>query len=458
MTTTNTWHARTTVRATPEHVIDTLTDPDACARWSPIAFSVDTSDSARLRPGTTTRVSGRLLGAHVRFHLHTLTADAGRLHLHARGPIDILVDYTLKPIGAGCALDALISIHPRTSRLGRLLARATGLLLATGTLDHAIQPSRLEAEIMRAAIPTAKADYPTKLVRMIEPFGPGSGPEVVATAVGRKLAELWGQPVTVENHPGAGSTAAPAMVATSPADGYTLLVHTNAHAYSAALVTNLPYDPLRDFVAVAALTTQSYVLVAGETTGLATVGALIAAARAKPGQLRFGSTGVGTGTHLGIEKFNLAAGINATHVPARGSDAIADTIANTIAGRTDYALSPIPTTLPHIRAGRLLPLGLSSARRSSALPDVPTVAEAGVPGFDFPIWYGIWAPGATPAGVVQTLAEDIARALSDPGVRASLAKHDGEPMSMTQPDFTRFVLRESESAARIIEAAGIKPQ
>jgi tripartite-type tricarboxylate transporter receptor subunit TctC len=153
------------------------------------------------------------------------------------------------------------------------------------------------------------------------------------------------------------------------------------------------------------------VLVAGKTTGLATVGALIAAARAKPGQLRFGSTGVGTGTHLGIEKFNLAAGINATHVPARGSDAIA----NTIAGRTDYALSPIPTTQPHVRAGRLLALGVSSARRSSALPDVPTVAEAGVPGFDFRIWYGIWAPGATPAGVVQTLAQDIARALSDPG-------------------------------------------
>ena len=223
-------------------------------------------------------------------------------------------------------------------------------------------------------------------------------------------------------------------------------------------LTNLPYDPVADFVPVAPLTTQSYVLVTGETTALATVSALIAAAKAKPGELRFGSTGVGTGTHLGIEKFNLAAGIDATHVPARGSDAIADTIVNTIAGRTDYALSPIPTTLPHIRTGRLLPLGVSSARRSSALPDVPTVAEAGVPGFDFPIWYGIWAPAATPAGVVQKLAEDIARALSDPAVRASLVKHGGEPMSMTQPDFTRFVLGESESAARIIEAAGIKPQ
>ena len=307
-------------------------------------------------------------------------------------------------------------------------------------------------------MPTSDADYPTQPVRLIEPFGRGSGPEVVATVVGRKLAELWGQPVTVENHPGAGGTAAPALVARSRADGYTLLVHTNAHAYSAALVRKLAYDPVTDFVPVAALTTQSYVLVAGETTGLATVGALIAAARVRPWRLRFGSTGVGTGTHLGIETFNLAAGIAATHVPARGSDAIADTIANTIAGRTDYALSPIPTTLPHIRAGRLLPLGVSGARRSSTLPDVPTVAEAGVPGFDFPIWYGIWAPRATPTRVVQTLAEDIARALSDPGVHASLVKHDGEPMSMTQPDFTRFVLRESERAARIIEAAGIKPQ
>ena len=321
-----------------------------------------------------------------------------------------------------------------------------------------VEPVLFEGETMRSTIPAAATDYPTKVVRMIEPFGAGSGPEVIATAVSRKLGELWGQPVTVENHPGAGSTAAPAMVAKSPPDGYTLLVHTNAHAYSAALVTNLPYDPLADFVPVAPLTTQSYVLVTGETTALATVSALIAAAKARPGGLRFGSTGVGTGTHLGIEKFNLAAGIDATHVPARGSDAIADIILNTIAGRTDYALSPIPTTLPHIRAGSLLPLGVSSARRSSALPDVPTVAEAGVPGFDFPIWYGIWAPAATPAGVVQKLAEDIARALSDPAVRASLAKHGGEPMSMTQPDFTRFVLGESESAARIIEAAGIKPQ
>src|SRR6266852_4021045 len=160
------------------------------------------------------------------------------------------------------------------------------------------------------------ADYPAKPVRIIEPFGAGGGPDIIARAISPKLTALWGQPVTVENHPGAGSTAAPAMVAESPADGYTLLVHTNAHAYSAALLTNLPYDPLIDFVPVAPLTTQSYVLVARETAAVTTLSALIAAAKAKPGELRFGSTGPGTGTHLGIEKFNLAAGINATHVPA----------------------------------------------------------------------------------------------------------------------------------------------
>ena len=345
--------------------------------------------------------------------------------------------------------DLQMLVELATAFVGRAAGQARNLQRRGRAV---VQPSLLEAETMRAAIPTAKGDYPTKLVRMIEPFGPGSGPQLIAAAVSRRLAELWGQPVTVENHPGAGSTAAPAMVATSPADGYTLLVHTNAHAYSAALVANLPYDPVADFVAVAALTTQSYVLVAGESAAVATVGELIAVAKAKPGELRFASTGVGTGTHLGVEKFNLAAGVNATHVPARGNDA------HTIAGRTDYALSPIPITLPHIRAGRLVPLGVSSGRRSTALPDVPTVAEAGVPGFDFPIWYGIWAPGATPARVVEKLAQDIARALADPAVRASLLKHGGEPMSMTQSDFTRFVRGESESAARIITAAGIKPQ
>jgi tripartite-type tricarboxylate transporter receptor subunit TctC len=305
---------------------------------------------------------------------------------------------------------------------------------------------------------TFAQDYPTKPVRMIEPFGAGGGPDLISRAVSPKLSELWGQPVTVENHPGAGSTAAPALVAKSPPDGYTLLVNTSAHAYSAALLKNLPYDPLKDFIPVAPLTSQPYVLVAGKLSGITTISELVAAAKAKPGQLRFGSSGLGTGTHLGVEKFNLEVGIKALHVPARQGDAIADTIANTVAGRTDYLLAPIELALPQIHDGKLIALGVSTARRSVLLPEVPTIAEAGVAEFDFPIWYGIWVPTGTPAGVVDRLAKDIQRVLAGPDLRDWVAKHGGEPMGMTQPEFAHFVLSESESAARIIKAAGIKPQ
>jgi tripartite-type tricarboxylate transporter receptor subunit TctC len=305
---------------------------------------------------------------------------------------------------------------------------------------------------------TFAEDYPSRPVRMIEPFGAGGGPDVIARAVSPKLSELWGQPVTVENHPGAGSTAAPALVAKSPADGYTLLVNTSAQAYSAVLVKNLPYDPLKDFIAVAPLTSQPYVLVAGKSSGITSVGELIAAAKAKPGDLKFGSTGIGTGTHLGLVKFNLQAGIEAVHVPPRPGDAITDVIANAVAGRTTYMMAPLQLALVDIRAGRLRALGVTTKKRSSLLPEVPTIAEAGVSGFDYPIWYGVWVPAGTPEGVVDKLAKDIARALATPDLRDWLVKHGGDPMSMTQPEFARFVVSESENAARIAKAAGIKPQ
>src|SRR5579862_8819489 len=152
-------------------------------------------------------------------------------------------------------------------------------------------------------------DYPAKPVRIIEPFGLGGGPDLLARTLAPRLSELWGQPVAVENHPGAGATAAPALVAKSPADGYTLLINTSAQAYSAVSSKNVPYDPLKDFIPVASLTTQPYVLVAGKPAGVTSVRELIAAAKAKPGELKFGSTGLGTGTHLGIVKFNLEAGL-----------------------------------------------------------------------------------------------------------------------------------------------------
>jgi tripartite-type tricarboxylate transporter receptor subunit TctC len=291
-------------------------------------------------------------------------------------------------------------------------------------------------------------------VRLIDTFGAGGGPDLIARAVAEPLSELWGQPVTVENHPGEGSTAGAALVAGSPGDGYTLLVSTSAHAYSASFKASLPYDPLADFVPTAPLTSQPYVLVASMHLGVTTLAELISAAKARPDALRFSSSGTGTATHLAVEKLNLEVLIEAVHVPAGGTDAIADTIGQTVAGRTDYALSPISVALPHIREHRLAPLGVSTLRRSRLLPTVPTLAEAGAAGFDFPIWYGLWAPAGTPARTVRELSESIARVLTDPGLRRWLREHDADVMGMSQTAFARFVLSESESAARIVEASG----
>ncbi|MBZ9655693.1 Bug family tripartite tricarboxylate transporter substrate binding protein [Phyllobacterium lublinensis] len=298
-------------------------------------------------------------------------------------------------------------------------------------------------------------DYPAKAVRIIEPFGAGGGPDLLARVLAPKLSELWGQPVTVENVTGAGATAGPAQVAKSLADGHTLLINTNAQAYSAALLKDLQYDPLKDFIPVISLTRQAYVLVTGKATGVTTVDGLIAAAKAKPGELKFGSTGIGTGTHVGVEKFNQAVGIKALHMPPSPSDSNADTIANAIAGRFTYYLVPISLALPHIHEGTLIALGVSTARRSTLLREVPTIAEAIVARFDFPIWYGMWVPAGTPTGVVDKLANDIGSMLTRPDLREWIAKHGGEPMSMTQPEFVRFVESESEVTARLMKTASV---
>jgi len=197
----------------------------------------------------------------------------------------------------------------------RLLSITLALLLIVGCAGA-------HADTIRNATNMAAAthDWPTKPVRIIEPFGAGGGPDLLARALAPKLSGLWGQAVTVENIPGAGATAGPAQVAKSPADGYTLLINTNAQAYSAAFLKDLPYDPLKGFIPIIPLTRQPYVLVAGKAAGVTTVAELIAAAKAKPGELKFGSTGIGTGTHIGVERFNQAAGIKALHVPPLPSD------------------------------------------------------------------------------------------------------------------------------------------
>lgn len=296
--------------------------------------------------------------------------------------------------------------------------------------------------------------FPIKPVRMVVPFTAGSNIDLIARPLGQKLSELWGQPVVIENRPGAGGTLGAGLVVKSQPDGYTLLLNSSAQAINPSIYASLPYHA-RDFAEIAALVSQPYVLVVGPAAGLKSLSELLAAAKSKPGQINFGSAGTGSGTHFAAERFRLAAGIDVVHVPYKGG---AEANLDTMTGRVTYWFAPIGLALPYLQGGRLLPLGVSSRQRSGLLPDVPTIAEAGLIGFEDSIWFGIWTRAGTPAGIIGILAKDSARALAAPDFRERLAKLGTEPMNMTPAEFARFVRSEMEAAARVTGAAGIKPQ
>ena len=298
-------------------------------------------------------------------------------------------------------------------------------------------------------------NYPAKAVRVIIPNAPASALDIVGRIVGQKLSDTWGRPVVIDNRPGAGGTLGTAIVAKSPTDGYTLLVAASNHALNQVLYTKLPYDTFNDFTEITPLAALYEALVAAPSAGVKTVSELIAAAKAKPGQLTFASAGTGGGTHFAGEKFALASGINVVHVPYKGGP---EPMNDVMMGRVTYWLPPIGLALPFIQAGTLLALGVSSPRRSAVLPDVPTIAEAGVAGFEDSLWFGMWAPAATPAVVVDKLARDVSRVLAAPDVREQFLKLAAEPLSMTRSEFARFVRREAEAGKRVARAAGIKPQ
>jgi tripartite-type tricarboxylate transporter receptor subunit TctC len=298
--------------------------------------------------------------------------------------------------------------------------------------------------------------YPIKPVRVIVPYTAGSGIDAIAARpVSQKLSEMWGQTVVVDNRTGAGGTIGTALVAKSPADGYTLLISSSAHVSNPMLYVKPPYDASKDFVVVAPLVRLVNVLVVAPSTGVKSVSELIAAARTKPGQLNFASSGTGTGTHFTAEKFKLVAGLDVVHIPYKGGP---EAMTDVMMGRVTYWIPSIGTALPFIQGGRLVALGVSSRQRSAALPNVPTLAEAGLAGFDDALWMGMWAPAGTPAPIVNKLAQDTSRALAMPDLRERLASNVAEPMTMTPPEFTRFIRSETESAARVIKAAGIQPQ
>jgi tripartite-type tricarboxylate transporter receptor subunit TctC len=301
----------------------------------------------------------------------------------------------------------------------------------------------------------AAQEYPTKPVKIVVPFTAGSATDILARTIGQKLGETWGQTVVVENRTGAGGTIGANAVAKSPPDGATLMVHSSGHAANPFIYATLPYDTLKDFVAVAPLAGQPNVLVVSPASGYKTMADLLADAKKRPGAINFASAGIGSGTHFNAEKFRLAAGIDVLHVPYKGTP---EAMTETMTGRVQYFFSPISAALPQVREGKLLALAVSSAKRSSLLPDVPTVAEAGLAGFEYNLWVGVFAPAGTPADVVDKIGRSVNRALGEADVKERMTKLGAEAMSMTPAEFDRFVRAEMDDAGKIVKAAAIKPQ
>ena len=298
-------------------------------------------------------------------------------------------------------------------------------------------------------------NYPNKPVRLIIAFTPGSSTDIIGRVVAAKLSEMWGQPVVGENRVGAGGSIGSKVVVDSAPDGYVLLANSSAHVANPGIYAKLPYDTLKDFTNLALLGGGPNVLITGTETGWKTLKDFVTAAKANPGKLNFSSAGVGSGTHFNLEKLKLALGVDVVHVPYKGTP---EAIGDTIGGRVCCYWAPLNAALPHVTGGKAVALAVSSASRSSLLPNVPTVAEQGYPGFDYTLWVGLWGPANMPADVAAKINRDVNAALASPDTRDRLTKLGTLPGSMTIPEFGAFVRKEVDETQKILQAAGIKPQ
>jgi len=296
-------------------------------------------------------------------------------------------------------------------------------------------------------------DWPKQTIKFVVPFTAGSGTDIVARAVAEKLTTALGQTVVIENKPGAGGTIAANQVAKAPADGYTILVHSSGHVVNPAIYPNLPYDTLNDLVGITPLASLPNVMVVSPSKGYKDVKDLIAKVKAKPDAFNYASAGTGSATHINAEKFRVAAGITATHIPFKGTP---EALTETISGRIDWFFAPIVSALPLIKDGRLQVLAVGTPKRSDDLPNTPTTVEAGVPGSEYTFWVGMLAPSKTPKPVLDKLNAEVVKILTSPEFKVRLDSLGAAPMPMSSTAFNAFIKTETDTVAKLVQAAGIK--
>ncbi len=305
-----------------------------------------------------------------------------------------------------------------------------------------------------AAFGTLAQDYPNKPVRIIVPFAAGGPADIYARFLGQKLQEAMGQPFVVDDRPGAGSIIGTDAVAKSPPDGYTLLMMSNTHTVNESLVTNKPFALMRDFVPVAPVNYADLVLVVHPSVPASNLAELIKLAKSQPGKLNYASSGTGTPYHMAGELFKAMAGVDILHIPYKGSSQARTDV---LGGQVMMMFDAVPTMADHVKTGKVRAFGTSGKARSAVMPNVPTIAEAGVPGYEATIWLGIMAPKGTPAPIVQKLNAEINKVLARADVRDEWAKQGVTPIVMKTDEFGHYLDQDIAKWERIVKISGAKP-
>ncbi len=297
----------------------------------------------------------------------------------------------------------------------------------------------------------AQQDYPVKPIRIVVPSSPGGGTDILARQIAQKLTERWGQQVVVENRPGAGQMIGIELVAKAAPDGYTLVLTASPLALNTVLYKKVPYDPVRDFAPISQVAPM--LVVTHPSLPARNIRELIALAKARPGDMVYASSGIGTGPHLAMELFLNMAAVKMEHVPYKGTN---PGMIDTMAGQVQVMMSTLLPPLPHIRTGRLRPLGMTGAKRVVSMPEVPTIAEAGVPGYEVILWHGILAPANTPRKIITKLHAEIANILKSREVHEKLAADGVEPVGSTPEQFAAFIKAEIDKWGKVVKSAGIR--